>query len=114
MLPISRNLPLAILSAIALSALTGPAASQASAAPVPEPRAHEAESAELWATRPLGFEANAGQLDERAAFVARGSGYAVFLTPSAEAVTVLRGSDAGGQGGRVIRMRPHGRQRRQP
>src|SRR5262252_9007650 len=40
---------------------------------------------------PLYFESNAGQTDEEVKFLARGSGYAVFLTPG-EAVLALRRS----------------------
>ena len=45
---------------------------------------------------PLSFEANRGQFDARARFVARGPGYSLFLTPS-EAVLDLRRA--------VVRMR---------
>src|SRR5262249_19862943 len=38
---------------------------------------------------PLHFEANRGQTDRQAQFMARGSGYSLFLTPK-EAVLVLR------------------------
>ena len=38
---------------------------------------------------PINFEANRGQTDDRVKFVARGSGYTLFLTPD-EAVIQLR------------------------
>ncbi len=42
---------------------------------------------------PLHFEANQGQTDERVKFLARGSGYGLFLT-STESVLVLRKAEA--------------------
>jgi hypothetical protein len=48
---------------------------------------------------PLSFEANRGQLDARVRFMARGPGYALFLTPT-EAVLDLRARSGGG----VVRM----------
>jgi hypothetical protein len=48
---------------------------------------------------PLSFEANRGQLDSRVRFMARGPGYALFLTPT-EAVLDLRARSGGG----VVRM----------
>jgi hypothetical protein len=41
---------------------------------------------------PLGFEANAGQTDERVKFLARGKGYGLFLTAQ-EAVLTLHGNN---------------------
>lgn len=46
--------------------------------------------AQRYARLPLRFEANAGQTDARVNFLARGAGYALFLTPQ-EAVLQLRG-----------------------
>src|SRR6185503_16360154 len=43
---------------------------------------------------PMYFEANRGQADAEAQFVARGKGYALFLTAS-EAVMSLRNAEAG-------------------
>jgi plastocyanin len=43
---------------------------------------------------PLHFESNQGQTDERVKFLARGSGYGLFLT-STESVLVLRKAEAG-------------------
>ncbi|MEE8312497.1 MAG: hypothetical protein V3R77_09570, partial [Candidatus Binatia bacterium] len=42
-------------------------------------------AAHLWAGRALGFEVNRGQFDDRAAYVARGDGYQIFLTENGEA-----------------------------
>ncbi len=46
------------------------------------------EEQRLHQVRPLAFEANRGQADEQVKFLARGSGYTVFLTPT-EAVLAL-------------------------
>jgi len=48
----------------------------------------EARTREAYGTLPLSFEANRGQTDPQVKFVARGSGYSLFLTPS-EAVLAL-------------------------
>ena len=61
------------------------------AAPVSPTRARE-----LYGQLPLHFEANQGQTDARVRFLARGSGYALFLTPS-ESVLVLRGPTPSGK-----------------
>jgi hypothetical protein len=58
---------------------------------------------ERWGLRPLAFEENRGQTDKRVRFLARGSGYKLFLT-STEAVLVLRAGDSG----RVLRLRWEG------
>jgi hypothetical protein len=49
---------------------------------------------------PLHFEANQGQTAEQVKFLARGSGYTLFLT-STESVLVLRSPEVGGPGNRV-------------
>jgi uncharacterized repeat protein (TIGR01451 family) len=46
---------------------------------------------------PLHFEANQGQVDPAVQFLARGSGYTLFLTPE-EAVLRLRGAGSGAEG----------------
>ncbi len=48
---------------------------------------------EVYGQLPLGFEANRGQTDAQVRYLARGAGYALFLTP-AEAVLRLHGADA--------------------
>src|SRR4051794_20090039 len=56
---------------------------------------------------PLAFEANAGQADGQASFLARGPGYALFLTDDT-AVLSLRRPDAAGPdapAGVALRMR---------
>lgn len=55
-------------------------------------------------SRPLAFEANAGQTDPQVRFVARGAGYTVFLTPT-EAVLALGGH---GSEQTVLRLKPVG------
>jgi hypothetical protein len=65
--------------------------------------------AQAYGQLPLSFEANQGQTDAQVSFLARGSGYALFLTP-AEAVLSLRkptqpGTDADpAASGTVLRM----------
>ena len=51
-----------------------------------------AQTIETFRGLPLSFEANHGQTDRQVDFIARGSGYTVFLTPR-ESVLMLRGSD---------------------
>lgn len=53
--------------------------------------------AEAYARLPLVFEANRGQSDEQVRFLARGSGYTLFLTPG-EMVLALGGSRPSGDG----------------
>lgn len=55
---------------------------------------------------PLTFEANTGQTDPQVAFLARGAGYALFLTPR-EAVLSLRGGQERA-GAAVLRMKWRG------
>src|SRR5690349_2580796 len=45
--------------------------------------------AEAYGNLPLAFEANTGQTDRQVEFLARGQGYALFLTRNAETVLVL-------------------------
>lgn len=52
-------------------------------------RATQAKVLEAYGQLPLSFEANQGQVDKSVNFLARGSGYSVFLTPT-EAVLSLR------------------------
>src|SRR5688572_29150489 len=55
-----------------------------------------------FARLPMHFEPNHGQTDAEARFIARGQGYALFLTPS-EAVLTLR--SGGSEESAVVRMR---------
>lgn len=59
-----------------------------------------------YARLPLRFEANRGQTDSRVRFISRGSGYALFLTPS-EAVLSLR-TGKQNSGVDVLRMKLEG------
>jgi Beta-propeller repeat/Abnormal spindle-like microcephaly-assoc'd, ASPM-SPD-2-Hydin len=61
---------------------------------------------------PLAFEANQGQSDARVKFISRGSGYALFLTPT-EAVLSLRVGDTAGNK-KSLATRPRGRAIRRP
>src|SRR5438132_267339 len=54
----------------------------------------KAQISETYGRLPLSFEANQGQTDARARFLARGSGYSLFLTPT-EAVLTLRKDERG-------------------
>ena len=57
--------------------------------------------AEVYGRLPLSFEANGGQSDPQVRFLARGSGFTLFLTTAAEAVLVS------GQGQpQVVRLEP--------
>ncbi len=60
------------------------------------------EMAAKFTQMPLRFEANAGQADSRVKFLARGSGYTLFLTPR-EAVLSLQKTNQ--PSGAVVRMR---------
>jgi uncharacterized repeat protein (TIGR01451 family) len=62
------------------------------AAPNPGMATHPGPS---YAQLPLSFEANQGQTDERIAFIARGHGYTLLLSPT-EATLALRKHDNGG------------------
>ena len=55
----------------------------------PSSSAEDTRLAAAYVKIPLSFEANAGQTDAQVAFLARGAGYTLFLTP-AEAVLSLR------------------------
>jgi hypothetical protein len=68
---------------------------------VARPHPSRERSAALAARTPLAFEANAGQTDARASFLARGDGYTVFVSPS-EAVLKLKGA-AKRRGGPFVR-----------
>jgi outer membrane protein assembly factor BamB len=69
------------------------------AEPAPAPEPNEATHARVradYGQLPLSFEANRGQTDARVKFLARGSGYNLFLT-SDEAVVTLARQKAGGK-----------------
>jgi hypothetical protein len=87
-----RSLVLAAIVTLTAVAATGEAPGNSSPAPQVKQRA-TANYGKL----PLHFEANQGQSDERVKFLARGSGYGLFLT-STESVLVLRKGEAGGPG----------------
>lgn len=56
--------------------------------------ATKAKVMEAYGKLPLSFEANQGQMDKSVNFMARGSGYSLFLTPE-EAVLTLRQNSSG-------------------
>ena len=53
---------------------------------------------------PLGFEANQGQTDPQVDFLARGAGYALYLTPSQAVLALKGGSVALAAASTVLRM----------
>jgi len=70
--------------------------------PLPNPGSRSAAQPRLvesYGKLPLGFEINKGQTDSRVKFLARGNGYALFLTGD-EAVLALKKSEVRSQEGR--------------
>jgi hypothetical protein len=72
------------------------AAFDLSGAPASQP-ATKSKLVETYGKLPLSFELNQGQSDQRVRYLARGSGYTLFLTGDS-AVLALRKSDPNGQG----------------
>ena len=70
------------------------------AAPAPDSEAIAARLAAL----PLRFEANRGQFDPRVSFLARGSGYELFLTPDGATLVLRRGSEGGADESTLLAM----------
>jgi hypothetical protein len=68
-----------------------------------EPAGVKAVQAPAARQLPIAFEANLGQADPTVRFLSRGSGYALFLTPSEAVLTLASGP--GGSGSRVLRLR---------
>jgi hypothetical protein len=67
------------------------------------PAAIKAQMLEEYGKLPISFEANLGQSDEQVKFLARGSGYSLFLTPT-EALLVLKQRSVGPPNQTVLRM----------
>jgi hypothetical protein len=91
-------LPALVLSSLA-ALLAAPLMSGRREAPAPPASGTQAHTSgegarETYGRVPLSFEANRGQTDPSVNFLARGSGYALFLKPT-EAVFVLRNEDSG-------------------
>lgn len=84
---------LALVLSLATPGATIPVGSNASTSNSPSQNqpdaATKARVLQAYAKLPLSFEANQGQTDKQVKFLARGSGYSVFLT-STEAVLSLR------------------------
>jgi beta-propeller repeat-containing protein len=79
-------------------------------APAPG-RAVETSPAEVLGKAPLAFEANLGQSDPEVRYLARGAGYALFLTREEAVLSLMSGvPEPGGPSPRrdVLRMRPLG------
>src|SRR5258706_10550564 len=86
------NRPLVLAAIVTLTAAsTGDAPGSS-----PLPPAAKQRVIASYGKLPLHFEANQGQTDERVKFLARGSGYGLFLT-STESVLVLHKAEAGTQ-----------------
>jgi len=64
---------------------------------MPEKRAPAAKAGAAasasYSRLPLAFEANGGRSEERVKFLARGSGYSIFLTPNSSVLSLSRGKD---------------------
>src|SRR5437870_3232276 len=80
-----------VLAAIVMLTAIAPTGGAPGSSPLP-PQAKQPATASYGKLR-LHFEANRGQTDERVKFLARGSGYGLFLT-STESVLVLRKPEA--------------------
>lgn len=65
-------------------------------APVGTPARHDRSAlGRAYGRLPLAFEANRGQFDRRAAFVARGAGYSLFLTKRSAVLSLAAGGSRG-------------------
>ena len=81
-------------TALSTLMLAGFSVMASSAQTPPETAAQRSSIASSYGKLPLTFEVNRGQTDRRVRFLARGSGYGVFLTPQ-EAVLALHAPDSG-------------------
>lgn len=80
-----------VLCAVMVMGVASSATASVSSPTVPTPT-QQAVTATMMGM-PLSFEANQGQVDPSVNFIARGSGYTLFLTPT-ESVMVLNGREA--------------------
>ena len=95
----------ASLAGASLLQAQAPFAGQAASLAAAPPAAHRVAHARLlesYGRLPLHFESNQGQVDSQVKFLARGSGYSLFLTPT-EAVLALR--DRGRSSPAVLRLK---------
>lgn len=76
---LTRSL-LAIVMTVTALTLTTPGSNDAAVATTPSPRAAQVDARQVVADTPLAFEANRGQVDARARFVADGDGFTLFVT----------------------------------
>jgi hypothetical protein len=102
LLSCSAGLPIIVFAIWSVASHPGLGRRPAAAAP-PDPLTRGA-IAERYGKLPLAFEPNVGQTDPQVKFLARGSGYTVFLTDTA-AVFALRPASV---------QRPHGGPAREP
>jgi hypothetical protein len=93
------NRPLVLAAIVTLTAVASTGDAPGSS---PLPPAAKQRVIASYGKLPLHFEANQGQTDERVKFLARGSGYGLFLT-STESVLVLHKAEAGRQANGVAR-----------
>ncbi|MCI0460726.1 MAG: SBBP repeat-containing protein, partial [Gemmataceae bacterium] len=116
--PVAKGTPTPAVAppSVQAPALPTPAAAtgipDAPTVPSAQPAPTEADPGQPTAAQRLArssvrFEANAGQTDERVAFLARGAGYQLFLTHQAEAVLVLPG-ERGSNTATALRIAPVG------
>ena len=85
-----------VLRLLATLLFLGPALSIEAAVPPTSPVPATVSNPQITATMmkmPLQFEANHGQVDAQVQFLARGTGYTLFLTPT-ESVMVLQQREA--------------------
>lgn len=83
-----RSIGYALMLWLQFGLISGSAQPQASIDTAMRPRLIES-----YRKLPLTFEANRGQIDEQVTYLARGSGYTLFLTRDSAAVLLLRGQE---------------------
>src|ERR1043166_2125643 len=93
-----------VLAATVLQLTIGCIARAQIPSPPEDPTSHQVDS--RFGKLPMHFEANRGQTDSQGGFLARGSGYTLFLTPT-EAVLSLRKSDLSPDRTRAKRRAQH-------
>jgi hypothetical protein len=77
------------LAAVTVSQIASPAPAETTAT---TPTVNAGQLAKAYGQMPLAFEANQGQADPAAQFLARGQGYGIFLTPTSAVLTLHQSS----------------------